>query len=60
MRGDEATVHLDLPRQVIASRLSITPETLSRLLRQLVDEGILTVEDRFIFVRSLARLRPYD
>jgi CRP/FNR family transcriptional regulator, dissimilatory nitrate respiration regulator len=60
VRGDEATVHLDLPRQVIASRLSITPETLSRLLRQLVDEGILTVEDRFIFVRSLARLRPYD
>ena len=60
VRGDEATVHLDLPRQVIASRLSVTPETLSRLLRQLVDEGILTVEDRFIFVRSLARLRPYD
>jgi CRP/FNR family transcriptional regulator, dissimilatory nitrate respiration regulator len=58
--GDEATVRLDLPRQVIASRLSITPETLSRLLRQLVDEGILTVEDRIIFVRSLARLRPYD
>jgi CRP/FNR family transcriptional regulator, dissimilatory nitrate respiration regulator len=59
-RGDEATVRLDLPRQVIASRLSVTPETLSRLLRQLVDEGILTVEDRIIFVRSLERLRPYD
>ena len=58
--GDEATVRLDLPRQVIASRLSVTPETLSRLLRQLVDEGVLTVEDRIIFVRSLSRLRPYD
>ena len=58
--GDEATVRLDLPRQVIASRLSVTPETLSRLLRQLVDEGVLTVDDRIIFVRSLSRLRPYD
>jgi len=57
---DEATVRLELPRHVIASRLSIQPETLSRLLRHMVDEGILTIEDRVIFVHSLARLRPYD
>lgn len=57
---DEATVRLELPRHVIASRLSIQPETLSRLLRGMVDEGVLTIEDRVIFVHSLARLRPYD
>ena len=57
---DEATVRLELPRHVIASRLSVKPETLSRLLRCMVDEGILTIEDRVIFVHSLARLRPYD
>ena len=57
---DEATVRLELPRHVIASRLSIQPETLSRLLRTMVDEGVLTIEDRVIFVHSLARLRPYD
>ncbi len=57
---DEATIRLNLPRHVIASRLSVTPETLSRLLRGLADEGILTIEDRLIFVRSLSRLRPYD
>ena len=57
---DEATVRLELPRHVIASRLSIQPETLSRLLRNMVNEGVLTIEDRVIFVHSLARLRPYN
>jgi CRP-like cAMP-binding protein len=57
---DEATIRLELPRHVIASRLSIMPETLSRLLRQMTDERILTIEDRVIFVHSLSRLRPYD
>ena len=57
---DEATIRLELPRHVIASRLSIQPETLSRLLRNLTNEGVITVEDRVIFVHSLARLRPYD
>jgi len=57
---DEATVRLELPRHVIASRLSVQPETLSRLFRQLSDEGLISIEDRVIFVHSIARLRPYD
>lgn len=58
--GDQATARLELPRHVIASRLSIKPETLSRLLRSLVDDGILSIEDRVVFIHSLDRLRPYD
>ena len=58
--GSGATVKLDLPKQVIASRLSIKPETLSRLLRQLADEDILVIDDRLIYINDLRRLRPYD
>ena len=57
---DQATARLDLPRHVIASRLSIQPETLSRLLRNLTDEGLVSVDDRVVFIHSLSRLRPYD
>ncbi len=59
--GDnEAVVRLNLPRHVIASRLSITPETLSRLLRNLTDEGLISTEDRIVFVHRLTDLRLYD
>ena len=58
--GDQATARLELPRHVIASRLSIKPETLSRLLRSLADEGVISIEDRVVFIHSLTRLRPYD
>jgi CRP-like cAMP-binding protein len=57
---DQATARLDLPRHVIASRLSIQPETLSRLLRNLTDEGIVSIDDRVVFIHSVSRLRPYD
>ena len=57
---NEATVRLSLPRHVIASRLSITPETLSRLIRNLTDEGLISVEDRVVFVHRLADLKLYD
>ena len=58
--ADQARAHLDLPRRVIASRLSIQPETLSRLLRNLAEEGIVSVDDKEVLVHSVARLRPYD
>lgn len=55
---DKATIRLELPRHVIASRISVKPETLSRLLRTMVDEGLVTIDDRTIFVHSLSGLGP--
>ena len=40
----EGRVRLAAPKQVIASRLGITPETLSRTLARLRDEGLVRVE----------------
>ena len=58
--NDEATVKLSMPRHVIASRLSMQPETLSRLLRNLTDEGLVSIEDRIVFIHRLSDLRLYD
>lgn len=58
--GDHASVHLDYPRRVIASRLSMKPETLSRLLRAMSDEELISVDEDMVHIRSIAALRPYD
>jgi CRP-like cAMP-binding protein len=58
--NDRATAILDLPRRVIASRLSVQPETLSRLFRNLAEEGVVSVDDKAVIIHSVARLRPYD
>lgn len=58
--GDTAVIQLSLPKNVIASRLSVKPETLSRILRSLSDEGIISIDDKSVKIHSLASLRPYD
>ncbi|NNF16089.1 MAG: Crp/Fnr family transcriptional regulator [Gammaproteobacteria bacterium] len=58
--GDEASVQLDYPRRIIASRLSVTPETFSRLLRSMMDEKLISVHENMIHIHSVAALRPYD
>ncbi len=51
------TVTLDESRQLLASRLAIKPETLSRILRSLADAGAIRIDGRQIEVRDPARLR---
>ena len=57
---DKGVIELDLSRQVIAARLSIKPETLSRLLRRLVDEGVLQVDGRQLNVMSVDSLKRFE
>ena len=51
------TVTLDESRQLLASRLAIKPETLSRILRSLSDAGAIRIDGRQIELRDPARLR---
>jgi CRP-like cAMP-binding protein len=57
---NQATIELDLSRQVIAAKLSIKPETLSRLLRRLVNEHVLEVEGRRLKVLDVAGLKKFE
>ncbi|MDH3638073.1 MAG: Crp/Fnr family transcriptional regulator [Gammaproteobacteria bacterium] len=59
--SEENALQLELrtPKQVIASRLSITPETLSRTLRRLVNEGLIDVRDNHIELKDSPKLRLF-
>lgn len=48
----EAQAQLPAAKTVVAARLGITKETLSRLLRQLADEGLISVHGRTVTLRD--------
>lgn len=57
---DEAgrqVVELEAPKLVIASRLGIKPETFSRLLHKLSDQGLIEVQDNRVYLRDPERMR---
>lgn len=57
--GADGTSTFELPssKTLIAARLGVKKETLSRLLRQLVEAGIITVSRRSVVIRERERLR---
>lgn len=55
----QQTLHLSMSKQVIASRLNLTPETLSRIFYNLVEEGLISIEGKRICLLDLPRLREY-
>lgn len=50
-------IRLDVQKKVLASRLSLQPETLSRVLHGLADRGVIAVEGPELRVLDAARLR---
>ncbi|MCW8883630.1 MAG: Crp/Fnr family transcriptional regulator [Motiliproteus sp.] len=53
-------VHLITPKHVIASRLSIKPETLSRLMSEMAQQGIIDVKGRRIRIHNIKALKRYQ
>ena len=53
------TIHLSVPKGVLASRLSITQETFSRILHNLAREGLIEVRGAAIRIRDPEGLRAF-
>ncbi|MEJ5210383.1 MAG: Crp/Fnr family transcriptional regulator [Burkholderiales bacterium] len=55
-----AAVELPASKQVIASRLNLTPETFSRILHHLSEAGLIRVEGRRITIPDVDALRRHQ
>lgn len=61
-RGDQSSVTVSLPvsKATVASRLSLTPEYFSRVLRELEDAALIEVDKRDIRIRDVKRLAAHQ
>jgi CRP/FNR family transcriptional regulator, dissimilatory nitrate respiration regulator len=57
--GDEPSVNLPISKHVLASRLNLTPETLSRVLHDLVSSKLISVQGRQVTIHGLQKLRDF-
>jgi CRP-like cAMP-binding protein len=54
------TVTLPVSKATVASRLSLTPEYFSRVLHELIEEGLIEVDKRHIHITDIQRLSEYQ
>jgi CRP-like cAMP-binding protein len=52
-------VNLPIAKNVIASRLSIKPETFSRIMHKLSEEGLISIDGRKILIHDIDGLNQY-
>ena len=58
--GDPVVVSLPVSKATIASRLSLTPEYFSRVLRELESMGLIDIDKREIRILDAQRLAQYE
>jgi CRP-like cAMP-binding protein len=58
--GASFNLALSIPKQVLASKLSIKPESFSRLLAILSQEGIIAVDKQTIVIHDVQRLKDHE
>ncbi|MGR9046142.1 MAG: Crp/Fnr family transcriptional regulator [Gammaproteobacteria bacterium] len=51
------SLELETPKQILASRLSVRPETFSRILQQLSRKGLITVQGKTVEVLNVKALQ---
>ncbi len=54
---EKTELRLSVPKHIIASRLSITPETFSRTIKRLADENLIDVNPGYIMLNDPVELR---
>jgi CRP-like cAMP-binding protein len=59
-QSEEPELELPMARQLIAGHLSIQPETFSRIIRRLIDEGIITQQAKVIRILDRQRLEQFE
>jgi CRP-like cAMP-binding protein len=59
-QSGECSVELPVSKGTLASRLSLTPEYFSRVLRELEEAGLIAVDGRRILIRAVERLAAYS
>lgn len=57
--GNCCTIELTAPKQTLASLLSTTPETFSRIIHSIARDGIVTIYGKSVEVHDIQRLRRY-
>jgi len=58
--AESAEINLDIPKRLMASRLSIQPETFSRILHKLKDLDVIDVQGRKIVISNTQKLFELD
>jgi CRP-like cAMP-binding protein len=56
----DVRIELSVPKHVIASRLSIQPESLSRIFRNMQNSGLIHVDGNVIHIPDVGKLTMQD